>query len=198
MKLLSTLATASVALFAAASAQAATFNFGINYDGASQTVAAGSDPIAGTSLTPGDDFTLDLRADGNDFWQVNDPFGPNSIYAAFFVQTNGERFVDTIATFFLDGVQVAQDVQNNQRQANVHIGGQGFAFPVGLQFDQLVLAVNFLSTATTETTIQRDDLGFSFLTNNAIEYVSVSDVPLPAGALLFLTGLVAFRRKKAA
>jgi len=188
----------------AGAANAAIFSFSATVDStATISEDSGFDPIVGTMLTPGDSFTLDIHADGDDFWRVN--ANSNNILAAILrILESGARFSDITTTLFLDGVQVAQEIQLNVEQANVHMGNQTFNFLAGVEFDQLVVSLDFLSTAAISTTTNGflvfDD--FAFWLDSDIEYIEgVSDIPLPMafwmmGAGLAGIGAVSRKRKK--
>ena len=192
LSLLKIFGAAAALSLASTAASAAVFNFSITYDGTSQSVDAGSDPTAGTMLTPGDSFTIDFHTDGDDYFNVLNSFN-EGIVGSFLVDDGGGRTSNITTTLYLDGVQVGQNIQNGYTQSSVHIGGQGFSFMSGVQFDQMVVTLDFLSTAATMTEIQSNGLVFSFLDElgGNIEYVDVVDgaVPLPAAAFLFLAGL---------
>ncbi len=142
---------------------ATVFEFDITYNGVSQSLDAGSDPMTGTVLTPGDGFVLDLHtAGGGDYWEVLDG-NWSFIYASLRVLPQGIRTGNSTATFLLDGVSVAQDIDPGLNQQSVHIGAQVTTLLPGLMFDQLVVDYALLSDTASSATIDSDTVFFSFL-----------------------------------
>lgn len=214
-------ATFVAAGIVAGAAQAATYNFDLVYDGTGLSYAAGSDATVGTTLNPGDNFTLTVAAAGDSYFSVNTT---DSYYypLTFFVEPAGSRYGDVTTTFSLDGTTVDQDVETNIGQASIHIGTQYYSFTAGMAFDTVVMEYTFNSgpagtISDHSTTVYPDwvsdlagDFGFLatpsedtfFAARSSIDYVDVpmSAVPLPAsfpliaGALAMM-GLV-FRRRK--
>ena len=182
----------------ASPAWATPFNFDITFNGTTATMDLSSDPIAGTGLVPGDTFALDIHADVNDYWQVNTSF-QKFLYATLFVQDGGIRTGNITTTLFLDGVQVAQQVQLGESQQFIHIGGQTFNFVAGTQFDQLVVDYTFLATTSTFTTLQAAADGvafFPFFRDSNISYVQGASVPEPSTLFLFAAGLATLARRR--
>jgi hypothetical protein len=177
--------------------QADIFNFSITYDGTVATVDGGSDPIMGTNLVPGDSFILDIHTQGTDFWSVSADTNLG-IYASFFVLDSGTRTGNVTTTFFMNGVQVAQDIDAATAQTSVHFGADSFTLTSGLTFDQVVVNYDFISTTSTMSTIQNDGLNWSPFYNEAT--VVYSAIPEPVGAstigLLALLGLLVRKRKR--
>jgi len=185
-------------------ASATAFNFDVTFNGTTASVDLGSDPVAGTSLVPGDSFFLDIHTANDDFWEVTGPTNLG-IYASFFVQDSGTRTGNVVTTFLLNGIQVAQDVDLALQQQFVHMGAQVFNLPMGLQFDQVQVSYSFLSTTSTFTTIQpsADSVNLSpFFPHSSVSYVQNStEVPDPATTSPVVTAfaisrLRAYRRRK--
>jgi PEP-CTERM motif len=201
-------AIVGVALFAAAGAAHATaFDFRIDFDGTTATQGAGSDPIVGTSLVPGDSFTLNIRAAGSDFWRVNST-ALGIFPATFSLLESALRTSNITTTLFLDGVQVQQEVALGTVQQLVHIGGQTFNFVSGTEFDQLTVELDFLSisgSSANSTIRSSPDLVFfqQFFRQSYVDYIGGGGPAIaePASLALLgagLLGLAALRRRRAA
>lgn len=202
------LATAIVSLsLGALTCSAVTFHFNVTFDGATASVD-GPGAIAGETLTPGDDFVLNVRAAGSDYWVVNSTFS-NHFSAVLAISEVATRTVDVVTTLFLDGAQVQQRADMDIGQANIHLGTQEFDWVAGTSFDHLevrllFLAINPPGTATTiadsPDVIGNFQNGAMFLRNDEIVYTKASaSVPDSSStfALLFVSfiTLAGFRRK---
>jgi hypothetical protein len=136
-------------------ASAAVYDFQITYNGSTQTVDAGSSPILGTNLLPGDHFLLNIHAAGNDFWESQTPakwsFG---IFASFSVSSAGVRVGDVTTSLLFDHMLVAQQTELSQAQSSVHIGvNNSPGLTPGLRFDEIVVDYDFLSSTASATEI---------------------------------------------
>ena len=178
-------------------AQATIFDFDITFDGINATVDASSDPVAGTTLVPGSDgFNLDIHTAGNDFWNVVTSTNLG-VYAGFYVEENGARTGNVTTTFFLNGAQVAQDIDLGLVQANVHMGAEIFNLAVGTIFDQVVVDYTFLASTSSFTTIQNSpDIieFFPFFRDSNIDYVT--GVPEPSTLALMVFGFAGIGYKR--
>jgi len=181
-----------------------TYNFDVTYDGVSQSLDAGSDPMTGTSLLPGDGFLLDLHTSGNDYWEVLTSNALSSIYASLWVSDSGDRTGNVITSFYLNNTLITKDIDNNTLQQFIHIGAQAFSLSIGQLFDQVIVDYSLISTTSTTTIIQTDNVywSVSFLDSpNDVAYrEGQQEVPVPEPTTLALFGIglagLGFARKK--
>jgi hypothetical protein len=184
-------------------ANATSYNFDVTFDGSNATVDGSSDAIAGTNLVPGDFFSLDIHAAGNDYWFVNTT--TSTSFNIVLEVDSGARIANVTTTLFLDGAQVSQDIELNVGQSSVHVGNQDFDFISGTMFDQVVVDWTFLSQTSGVSTVIQDNTDIlrpgAFFRQPYVTYVESSVVPLPASFPLFASGLGAlgllgWRRKR--
>lgn len=177
-------ATLLLAAGLAGTAQAATFDWDFVWDGAALTETSAT-PMAGTTLAAGDNFTLTISAAGNGFWTTPAtsyglPINPS--YASG--KAGGSTNADAVTTFYLDGVQVAQDVETGEGRCCAELGVNQWVFGSATSFDVIELSYDL-------NTIQEADneLSGSFwtATYSSIPYTAapVAAVPLPASAALY-------------
>jgi hypothetical protein len=194
----------------ASAAAAATYNFAATYDGATIALDAGSDDPDGLELFVGDSFEIDLRSAGSDFWRVTEEVIRAFVPLTFYVPEDGNRTVDIMTTWSLDGVETASQSELGAIQGAAHIGAQEWSLGLGIEFDRVLISL-VLNESTAPTLIDASgptifyfaeglffDLG---PTSGKIEYVSdVAAIPLPAAGMLYLpllaAGALALRRRK--
>ncbi len=175
-------------------AEASIYNFGITYDGTSQTLDVGSDPMAGTELFDNDQMIVDLHASSGNEWTVLDG-NWNFIYGSVLVSDVETRIGDSVATFLHNGTIVAQDIDMGTSQGFVHVGAQSTTLTSGMKFDQLVIDYTLLSDPGVDTVIQEDFLRFSFIDTVGFEQFSsfgssLSSVPEPTSLMIWGSALM--------
>jgi hypothetical protein len=184
---------------------AATFNFDVIYDGTDITLAPGSDPVIGSILVDGDDFTYNVRAAGTDFWRVDATanFFP---FLAFTVNEEGNRKGNFTLELLLDGVQQFYLPESLTPVINseVHLGTNDVSLTAGLEFDQIVLqytldmATDVDDLFSIETTLNNYSIGPNFPGGFNPDVSYIAAVPLPGALGLLGLGwlsLVGRRRK---
>lgn len=199
----------SLALIGASAAHAVHYNFDITFDGTDASVDGSSDPIDGTTLEVGDTFSLDVHAAGSAYWLVNTSFF-SFFDLTFTLSEDASRVVSATTTLLLDGLLVAQDIENSIDQEFIHIGNQNFNWVAGTQFDQIIVDVTFesIDDLSAETTIvsQPDILGSysdperPFFRRSQIDYVAAASVPDTGSTialmLIALSAFVGIRRRR--
>ena len=203
------------------SAFAVHYDFNVTYDGSSATSDSGYvDPI-GTSLIDGDSYTYNLRAAIGGYWQVNDDETTEGSNTSFFpflsfaVEEIGVRIADITLSLFLDGTQQGATLEEDDiDNAWVHLGTNSVDLTAGLQFDEIVLMYELMSSTGADITdidnpIYNGSIGATINQlsigpnlpggfTSGISYVS--PVPVPAAVWLFgsaLLGLGVVKRRKA-
>ena len=92
----------AVSLAAAGSAHAIIHNFSMTFDGVNASIDPTSDPIIGAQFFVGDRFVLDIHAEGDDFWHIDQQL-ISSIPILFNVQPIVFRTGDYTTDFRLNG-----------------------------------------------------------------------------------------------
>ena len=186
-------------------ANAAIIQFDLSYDGTLVSVDAGSTTPAGSSLVAGDSFELDFHTTGNDFWRVDSNYGPQFVPLDFSVSTSGTRVANVQSLFLLNGVQVANITELGVSQSFAHIGAQSWSLLAGLEFDQILMDYDLLSSTAATVIGSAPNIfngfglsGSPFFDSNKISYQA--SVPEPSIIALFGLGLLGLgfaRRRKA-
>lgn len=181
--------------------RAASFDFGITFDGIDPAVNLGSTDPIGVNLVPGDSFTLDFHASSGNFWRVDTPY-TQSFPLSFIVNPSGDRLGDIVASFLLNGTEVENITELSTIQSEVHIGAQSWTLPVALEFDTIVMTYDLLSATevdgavAVDTTIRdRPDI-FGSISNPERPFfrnsnISFNAIPEPATIGLLLVGFLA-------
>lgn len=124
-------------LLAAPLAAQTSYNFEVLHDNGVLSLAPGSDPMIGTTLMPGDDFTWRLTNTGTGFWETleTDLYGP---FAAFGVSEVGVRHGTFQLTMFLDNA-FALGLGNGGSTTHFgHLGANQVFIPAGMRWDEMV------------------------------------------------------------
>jgi hypothetical protein len=124
-------------LLAAPLAAQTSYNFNVVHDNGVLSLAPGSDPMIGTTLMPGDDFTWRLTTNGPGFWEASqtDTYAP---FAAFGVSEVGVRHGTFQLTMFLDNA-FALGLGNGGSTTHFgHIGANQVFIPAGMRWDEMV------------------------------------------------------------
>lgn len=180
------------------------FDFDMTFDGTSITLDSGSTIPAGTSLSVGDSFDLNLRAAGNDFWRVDAIYDNVFVPLDFFVLDSGARQANIESVFFLDGIEVASIIDTNITQSFVHIGAEHWTLAAGLEFDTVSMNYSLLSSTAASTVIQPasrgsqdffdsfGSAGSPFFRSDEISYQTAS-VPESSSLALLVVGFLGIR-----
>jgi hypothetical protein len=161
----------------------------------------------------GDTFEIDLRSAGSDFWRVTEEVIRAFVPLTFLVVESGDRTVDIVTTWSLDGVETASQSEPGAIQGLAHIGAQDWSLGLGVEFDRVLISLA-LSDSDAQTVVDASgptiftDFGGLFFTSGPftgeIEYVDggAAVIPLPAAGALYLpvlvAGTLALRRRKRA
>lgn len=188
----------------ASGAHAASFDFSFSFDGTNLTNTGAT--VGGTSVAIGDDVTLDFSAASGDSFTVLAGYAGAFVPHAFAVNESGQRIVSWVSNFYLDGSLVNTLSASNEIQDQVHIGAHSWTLAEGFEFDQVVTnsVLDGYSGTDVGTTLAATGTTFeffkhfvgnsgAFIAADSISYgtqSSMSAVPLPAGGLLLLTGLM--------
>lgn len=187
------------AVFAGTSAQAASYNFDVNYfgNGNAMLVAGSDDPTAST-LIGGDDFNWTITAQNDGEWLVVAPDSQGYFpLMAFGTQEDGKRNSDFTLTLKNNGSEVFSLSQTGSEQFFVHMGTNTVVLDSGLVFDQMLLnyTLNFaLSEDGLEQPIGSTPTGLLPIfgapeQNESFPGIIYSPVPEPTSGLLLLAGL---------
>lgn len=202
----STLAALAISLvsFAGTQSMAASYAFDVIWDGTSFTETSAGSGLTSTVLNDGDDFTLTVRAAGTGYWTAlngdsNFPLNPRA---------SGQTFGNVDTDILNDGVVVATDSNVNEGRCCAELGTTNWgSLADGTMFDMVVMDYTLLSGGS--QTIFASGMSTAsfwptgiFSNSGSFSYTpgSTSDVPLPAGGVLMISGLVGFaalRRRKA-
>lgn len=201
-----TAVVATVAMSGVASAT--THNFNYTFDGTTITQDAGSDTADGTVLNIGDEFIIDLTAEGDAFWKVNSLFN-DFVPLSYLISDSATRTASITTSWLLDGV-VQDSLVESTDQSFSHVGAQSWNLASGLMFDEVILSWTFdaidnaantvISATSTDFFEPFGDSENPFFRAPEISY-EVAAIPLPA-TLPLLVGAVGFlgfaRRRRAA
>lgn len=169
----------SMAFASASTAQAASFIYNVNYDGATATLAPGSDDLGLVNLMAGDTLTYSLNATGGNGWTVLADIAPNFTFALP-LNESGTRIIDYTLDLNLFGSNVYSLTENNVSNSFVHLGPNTTPLSSGLQFTQSVVSLTLLSSDA-DTTVTSLLPIFGPLEDNAnISFGAVAAVPEPA------------------
>lgn len=190
--------------FAGTQSMAASYVFDIIWDGSSFSEASSGSGLSSTVLNNGDDFTLTLRAAGTGFWTALDgnsnfPLNPRA---------SGVTRGDSTFDIMNDGATVATDVNANEWRCCAELGTTRWDnLADGTVFDTVVM--NYaLNSGGSQTLFSNGMSTSSFwstdLFGNGSDFSytegAPSEVPLPAGGALLISGIAGFaalRRRKA-
>lgn len=188
-----------ITALAGASAQAASYNFDVNYFGGGvATLAAGSDDPVNQMLVDGDGFNWSITAQNNDQWlvEVGTPLGFFP-FMAFGTVEDGVRTGDFTLTLKNNGSTVHTLTETASVQSLVHIGTNEVVLSTGLVFDQMQLSYTLTSavaesdpTLAVSTTLSGLLPIFGAPEQNAFDPgIVYGPVPEPGTYLLLLAGL---------
>jgi len=178
MLMLGTAALASLQL--AGTAEAATYNFDLQYlGGGSYSFAPGSDVPSGTTLNVGDSFSYSLTAGSGMQWRVTAD-GYYALLDALIAYSNETRTGDYSVDYSKFGVsQYASSGSSSSCCA--HIGPNNTALTTGLSFDKI--ALDYTLTGSTGGTYLPNDLFFFGAPENyPLGHIAYEEAtPLPGG-----------------
>ena len=134
-----TVTALSMACLLASTANAASFDFSITYQGGGVAVVdPGSDTPDGTVLFEGDSFTWSLHTDQSHFWRVIEGGGLFPLMA-FGVDEPATRTGTYQLLVRNDGMEVFS-FNTTDEQSEVHVGTNTITLATGLEFDELFLS----------------------------------------------------------
>lgn len=187
------------AALAGTSAQAASYNFDVNYFGGGvATLAAGSDDPVNQMLVGGDSFNWSISAQNNDQWlvAVDTPEGFFPLMA-FGTAEDGVRTGDFTLTLKNNGSTVYTLIETASQQSFVHIGTNEVVLNTGLVFDQMQLSYSLTSAVSEpDPTVAVNTTLTGLLPifgapeqNTSNQNIIYGPVPEPGTYLLLLAGL---------
>lgn len=201
----STLTALAVSLVSLTATQslAASYVFDIVWDGSSFSETTAGSGLSSTLLNNGDDFTLTLRAADTGFWTALDgnsnfPLNPRA---------SGTTRGDSTFDIMNDGATVATDTNNNEARCCAELGTTRWEnLADGTVFDTVVMNYT-LNSGGSQTLFSQGMSTSSFWTTDLFRvgpdfsYTegAPSEVPLPAGGVLLISGMAGFaalRRRK--
>jgi hypothetical protein len=182
-------------LMAAGAANAANYNFVVNYQGSGTAVlAGGSDDLLATTLTAGDTFTYTLNAQAGFQWNTvgaNDLFPFLALSVGPPVTTATSRFGDPTVDLFSGASNVFHFADTGAQNCCVHLGTNTVSVSDGLHFDQWVLQESFTSgpDATADSLLPWPGTGPENFFAGKITYTGAeAGVPEPGAWALMLLG----------
>ena len=187
------------AALAGTSAQAASYNFDVNYFGGGvATLAAGSDDPVNQMLADGDSFNWSISAQNDDQWlvAVDTPEGFFPLMA-FGTVEDGVRTGDFTLTLKNNGSTVYTLIETASQQSFVHIGTNEVYLDKGLVFDQMQLSYSLTSAVSEpDPTVAVNTTLTGLLPifgapeqNTSSQNIIYGPVPEPGTYLLLLAGL---------
>lgn len=201
----SLLLSLSLLLLAAPVAGQSFYQFEAIHSNGVLSLAPGSDPMIGTTLFPGDDFTWRLSVDGPGFWEALHT-GSHFPVVMFGVTEVGVRHGTYVLSMFLDGVKVLGLSHGGVLNLG-HVGANEVFIPKGHRWDEAFITYTLVD-ARAGTDIDdptAPQIGTTFKSINGYanqlpeEYYGIrfvaneppSDVvPEPATMVLVASGLV--------
>lgn len=204
IKMFAFLIVTNLSISSAATAESFNFNFTFDNDPLLK-MDSESDIPDGTSLSVGDSFTIDLKAEENRLFRIDNDITVFQALA-FRVDESFIRTADVTSRFFLEGRQVRTDSVEGDTQRNTFVGLNEVTFMDGFEFDRLVVDWTFQEIRRTlndsppqfGTTIDARArfLYFAFgpfFRDDDVLFVENepnSSIPLPPTLPLFLLGMV--------
>ena len=142
----------AASLFVAGAANAAAYNFSVDYSGGNvAALAGGSDDPLATALHAGDSFVYTLSGTGGGKWTS---LTGASIFPLFALDIGegGTRVGDLTLDLKLGGATVFSLSESGVGNSFAHLGTNTDAIPIGLVFDQWVLSDMIVSSDVPDST----------------------------------------------